>query len=160
MITQGRGSFCEIRKLEERDTKLMQVIKETSAILSTQTQININFLTWRLADRYRKKHQAPFFLLKKQLHLVMKHSTSDLIQMMSQVSSSLIKEYLGEILGNNDRKTKVTAKGKSKDVKVHRDILGILVATLYKEKSIVDIIKALPFPPTPAPLSLATADGM
>ena len=34
------------------------------------------------------------------------------------------------------------------------------MATSYKEKSIVDIDKALSFPLAPVPLSLATADGM
>ena len=71
-----------------------------------------------------------------------------------------IKRVPWRDFGNNDRKTKVTTKGKSKDVKVQRDILGILVATSYKEKSIVDIDKALSFPRSPVPLSLATADGM
>ena len=62
--------------------------------------------------------------------------------------------------GNNERKTKVTAKGKSKDVTVQRDSLGIIVAASYKEKLMIDIDRALSFPLAPVPLSLAPADGM
>lgn len=58
------------------------------------------------------------------------------------------------------RKTKVSAKGKSKEVAVQRDILGLLMTISYKENSPIDIDKALSFPLAPVPLSLATADGI
>ena len=61
--------------------------------------------------------------------------------------------------GDAEKKIKVTAKGKSKDIAVQRDILGLLVASSYEEQSSVDIDKALSFPLAPVPLSLATCDG-
>ena len=58
-----------------------------------------------------------------------------------------------------EKKTKVTSKGKSRDVTVQRDILGLLIATSFKEQSLIDIDKALSFPLAPVPLALATCDG-
>lgn len=57
------------------------------------------------------------------------------------------------------RSTKVSAKGKSKEVTVQRDILGLLMAISHKENSPIDFDKALSFSLAPVPLSLATADG-
>jgi hypothetical protein len=57
------------------------------------------------------------------------------------------------------RSTKVSAKDKSKEVTVQRDILGLLMAISHRENSPIDIDKALSFSLAPVPLSLATADG-
>ncbi len=57
------------------------------------------------------------------------------------------------------RKVKVTAGGKTKDVAVQRDILGLLLTTSFKERESVDIDKALTYALAPVPLALATSDG-
>ena len=56
-------------------------------------------------------------------------------------------------------KTKVKVSGKSKDISIQRDILGLIVAASNKEKSAVDIEKALTYPLAPVSLPLASADG-
>ena len=61
--------------------------------------------------------------------------------------------------GDAGKKVMVKAKGKTKDVAVQRDILGLLVTVSYKEKELIDIDKALAYPLAPIPLSLATSDG-
>ena len=55
-----------------------------------------------------------------------------------------------------DKETKVTSRGKSRDVTVQRDILGLLIATSFKEQSLIGIDKALSFPLANLPLALAT----
>ena len=71
----------------------------------------------------------------------------------------LIKRYPWKGFGDAEKKVKVTAKTKCNDIEVQRDILGLLVASSYREQSLVDIDKALNFPLAPVPLSLATCDG-
>ena len=61
---------------------------------------------------------------------------------------------------NAEKKAKITAKGKTKDVAVQRDILGLLMAVLSKEGAVVDLDKALPYALSPVPLALATSDGI
>ena len=62
---------------------------------------------------------------------------------------------------NNAKKTaKVRAKGKTRDVSVQRDILGLLMAKASKENAAIDIDKALSYSLAPVPLSLATSDGL
>ena len=56
-------------------------------------------------------------------------------------------------------KTKVKVNGKSKDISIQRYILGLIVAASNKEKSDVDIEKALTYPLAPVSLPLAFADG-
>ena len=63
-------------------------------------------------------------------------------------------------LNKSDKKVSMSAKGKTKDGVVQRDILGILMAESYKEKALIDIDKALCFPLAPVPLSMATGDGI
>ena len=58
-----------------------------------------------------------------------------------------------------EKKTKVTGKSKSRDVTVQREILGLLIATSFKEQSLIDIDNALSFPLAHVPLALATSDG-
>ena len=70
-----------------------------------------------------------------------------------------IKRYPWKGFGGAEMKIKVTAKGKSKDTAVQREILGRLVASSYKGQSLVDIDEVLSFHLSPAPLSLATSDG-
>ena len=54
----------------------------------------------------------------------------------------------------------MSAKGKTKDVTVQRDILGILMVEFYKEKASIDIDKALCFCLAPMLLLMATGDGI
>ena len=60
---------------------------------------------------------------------------------------------------NAEKKAKITAKGKTKDVAVQRDILGLLMAVSSKEGAVVDLDKALSYALSPVPLALATSDG-
>ena len=59
---------------------------------------------------------------------------------------------------DTERKTKVTKKIESKDIKVQQDILGLLAAKSQEQKASVNIDKALCYPLAPVPLSLATCD--
>ena len=61
---------------------------------------------------------------------------------------------------NAKKKAKITAKGKTKDVTVQRDILGLLMAVSSKEGAVVDLDKALSYALSPVPLALATSDGI
>ena len=56
------------------------------------------------------------------------------------------------------RKAKITEKGKSKDITVHRDTIRCLSSC--QEQSSVDIDKALTLPLAPVPLLLSTPDGI
>ena len=58
---------------------------------------------------------------------------------------------------NAEKKAKITAKGKTKDVAVQRDILGLLMA-VSKEGAVVDLDKASSYALSPVPL--ATSDGI
>ena len=60
---------------------------------------------------------------------------------------------------NAKKKAKITAKGKTKDVAVQRDILGLLMAVSSKG-AVVDLNKALSYALSPVPLALATSDGI
>ena len=55
--------------------------------------------------------------------------------------------------------TKLKKSDKSRNVYVKRNILGCLVSFLVKHEKAVDIKKALQYPLSPVPLSIATADG-
>ena len=59
-----------------------------------------------------------------------------------------------------NKKVCVSSKGKTRDLAVQRDILGVLMAESYKENKSIDIDKALCFPLAPVPLSMATGDGI
>ena len=61
---------------------------------------------------------------------------------------------------NAEKKAKITAKGKTKDVAVQRDILGLLMAVSSKEGAVVDPDKAFSYALSPVPLALATSDGI
>lgn len=152
----------EIRKSEERVTRLMQVMKE-DFINPFDANIDKQEL-FNLASGRPLSEEASSSLLsaeeRGQIRYEEFNQRLDINDESSIAFFDPIKRVPWRDFGNNERKTKVTAKGKSKDVTVQRDILGILVATSYKEKSMIDIDKALSFPLAPVPLSLATADGM
>ena len=57
------------------------------------------------------------------------------------------------------RKARLTRKNESKDIKVQRDILGLLAAKSQQQRASVNINEALCYPLAPVPLSLATCDG-
>ena len=63
-----------------------------------------------------------------------------------------------KVFCNAEKKAKITAKGKTKDVAVQRDILGLLMAVSSKEGAVVDLDKALSYALSPVPLALATND--
>ena len=54
-----------------------------------------------------------------------------------------------------NKKVCVSSKGKTRDLAVQSDILGVLMAESYKENKSIDIDKALCFPLAPVPLSKA-----
>ena len=56
-------------------------------------------------------------------------------------------------------KLKISAKGKSKEITVQRDILGILAAKSQQHNAAI-CVKALCYPLAPVPLSMATCDGI
>ncbi|XP_046854152.1 uncharacterized protein LOC124447292 [Xenia sp. Carnegie-2017] len=58
------------------------------------------------------------------------------------------------------KKLKVSTKGKSKEITVQRDILGILAAMSQQQNAAINIDKALCYPFAPVPLSIATYDGI
>lgn len=58
------------------------------------------------------------------------------------------------------KKLKVSTKGKSKEITVQRDILGILAAKSQQQNAAINIDKALCYPLAPVPLSMATCDGI
>ena len=58
------------------------------------------------------------------------------------------------------KKLKISAKGKSKEITVQRDILSILVAKPQQHNAAININKALCYPLAPVPLSMATCDGI
>ena len=57
-----------------------------------------------------------------------------------------------------NKKVKVTAKDKSKDIVVQRDILGLLAAKSHQQNPAINIDQALCNPLAPVPLSMATSD--
>ena len=61
---------------------------------------------------------------------------------------------------NAEKKAKITAKGKTKDFAVQRDILSLLMAVSSKEGAVVDLDKALSYALSPVPLAFATSDGI
>ena len=58
------------------------------------------------------------------------------------------------------KKLKISAKGKSKEITVQRDILSILAAKPQQHNAAININKALCYPLAPVPLSMATCDGI
>ena len=62
-------------------------------------------------------------------------------------------------LVDTGRKAKLTRKNESKDIKIQRDILGLLAAKSQQQRASVNIDEALCYPLAPVPLSLATCDG-
>ena len=60
---------------------------------------------------------------------------------------------------NVDKKVSINAKGKTRDLSVQRDILGVLMAESYKENTFIDIDKALCFSLAPVLLLFVTSDG-
>ena len=61
---------------------------------------------------------------------------------------------------NAKKKAKITAKGKTKDVAVERDTLGLLMALSSKAGAVVDLDKDLSYALSPIPFALATIDGI
>ena len=61
---------------------------------------------------------------------------------------------------NAEKRAKITAKGKIKDVAVQRDIFGLLMAVSSKEGAVVNLDKALSYALSTVPLALATSDGI
>ena len=54
----------------------------------------------------------------------------------------------------------MSAKGKSREITVQRDILGLLAAKSQQQNAAINIDKALCYQLAPAPLSLETCDGL
>ena len=73
---------------------------------------------------------------------------------------SPIKRVQWKNFTDASKKLKVSAKGKSREITVQRDILGLLAAKSQQQNAAVNIDKALCYPLAPVPLSLATCDGL
>ena len=58
------------------------------------------------------------------------------------------------------KKLKISAKGKSKEIIVQRDILVILAAKSQQHNAAINIDKALCYPLAPVPLSMETCNGI
>ena len=63
------------------------------------------------------------------------------------------------LFSNGGKKIEIKANGISKVVEANRDVLGKLLATSTKHERTIDFEKALEYPLTSVPLSLANADG-
>ena len=57
------------------------------------------------------------------------------------------------------QKVTVTVKNVQKEIEINRNILGTLLAQSIKYSKVIDFKKALQYPLTPLPLSIANADG-
>ena len=73
---------------------------------------------------------------------------------------SPIKRVQWKSFTDASKKLKVSAKGKSREITVQRDILGLLAAKFQQQNAAINIDKALCYPLAPVPLSLATCDGL
>ena len=62
-----------------------------------------------------------------------------------------IKRSSWKSFTDTERKTKVTTKTETKDIKVQRDILGLLAAKSQEQKASVNIDEALCYPLAPVP---------
>lgn len=60
---------------------------------------------------------------------------------------------------NENLKVKIKQKGSDPEITIHRDVLGTLLAISNKEKTVIDINKALQFPLSPVSSPLSTCDG-
>ena len=74
--------------------------------------------------------------------------------------SSPIKQVQCKSFTDASKKLKVSAKGKSREITVQRDILGLLAAKSQQQNAAINIDKGLCYPLAPVPLSLATCDGL
>ena len=75
-------------------------------------------------------------------------------QLFAPIPRSQLKTFR-----DSNKKSKVTAKGKIKEMVFERDILGKLLALSNKHNSPVDIHKLLTYSLAPVPLCLSNADG-
>ena len=151
----------EISKSEERVSKIMEVLKEDfinpfNSSLDRDKLYNLasgrplpDSIADELLGSYERGKEM-FSMFQKRLEIGEEEAAGFF---------DPIKRCPWKGFGDAEKKIKVTAKGKSKDIAVQRDILGLLVASSYEEQSSVDIDKALSFPLAPVPLSLATCDG-
>ena len=74
---------------------------------------------------------------------------------------SPIKRVQWKSFTDASKKLKVSAKGKSREITVQRDILGLLAAKSQQQNAAINILdKALCYPLALVPLSLATCDGL
>ena len=73
---------------------------------------------------------------------------------------SPIKQVQWKSFTDASKKLKVSAKGKSREITVQRDILGLVAAKSQQQNAAINIDKALCYPLAPVPLSLATCDGL
>ena len=149
----------KIRKSEDRDRRIATVLKEDFVNpFSDKNKRNL----YNLASRHPLPEEATEHLLSlekqgllgdfsERLHLS-EEQTSAFFDPISRVSWKGFRSA--------KKKAKITAKEKTKDVAVQRDILGLLMAVSSKEGAVVDLDKALSYALSPVPLALATSDGI
>ena len=152
----------EIRKSEDRVRRIATVLKEDfvnpfSDLPNKQNLYNIAsecLLSEEAIERLlslEKQGQGLFSDFSKRLHLS-EEQTSAFFDPITRVP------WKG--FSSAEKKAKITAKGKTKDVAVQRDILGLLMAVSSKEGAVVDLDKALLYALSPVPLASATSDGI
>ena len=149
----------EIRKSEDRVRRIATVLKEDFVNPSVIYQINETCTTLPQGVHFLKKPQNTYFLLKNKDkgYSVTSQKGCTSVKNKLQPSLTLLRGYLGKDFA---MPRKSAAKGKTKDVAVQRDILGLLMAVSSKEGAVVDLDKALSYALSTVPLALATSDGI
>ncbi len=114
----------------------------------------------------RNFHQRKALGKKRILHVFLKAMHSEFTKRLDASEEEQleffdpIKKAPWQGFKKIDKKVSVSAKGKTRDLAVQRDILGLLMAESYKEKASIDIDKAIFYSLAPVPLAIATSDGI
>ena len=150
----------ELEKSENRVTKLVNIMRETfinpfCAALDKEHLYN-------LASGEPLSEEATDCLLSAE-----KHGEVRRLEFLERLDKDGSKEKFFDPVkrvpwksfADKSKKAQVKVGVKCKDIEVQRDILGLLLATSYQEKAIINIDRALSYPLCPIPLALATSDG-
>ena len=152
----------EIRKSEDRVRRIATVLKEDFANPCSDLPNKRNL--YNLASGHPLLEEATEHLLslEKQGQGLLSDFSKRLHLSEEQTSAFFdpIMRVPWKGFCNAEKKAKITAKGKTEDVAVQRDILGLLMAVSSKEGEIGDLDKALSYALSPVPLTLATSDGI
>ncbi len=151
----------QMKKSGEKVQKIIKVMKEVF-INPFSEDLDKNKLFNLSSGRPLSVEVAEELLLAEERGIAMFNKFNDRLHANENQAASLfdpIKRSPWKGFGDAEKKSKVTSNGKSKDLRVQRDVLGLLVTVAFKENEVIDIDKALAYPLAPVPLSLATSDG-